>query len=150
MREPKREPKQDNQMHRSLQFVGVLLAGALLLSGTASAQRGQGPCAEDVKKFCADVKSRGGKIGKCLREHEAELSSACGDKFAKMKEQMASFAEACGEDLKKFCSDVQSGGKRGGGALKCLDENVDSLSPACQESVTAMKEKRQGRGARTQ
>ena len=30
-------------------------------------------CADDLKKFCADA----GKPGKCLKEHESELSQAC-------------------------------------------------------------------------
>jgi hypothetical protein len=136
---------EDNQMHRSLQFVGVLLAGALLLPGTASAERGQGPCAEDVKKFCAGVKPRGGGIANCLGEHEADLSSACRDQISKRKEAAANFKEACGEDVQKLCASAQRGR-----ALKCLDGKFDSLSPACQESVAAMKEKSQGRGARKQ
>ncbi len=125
----------------------LLLAGALLLPGTASAQRG--PCAEDAKKFCADVMQGGarGAIGKCLQEHEADLSSACRDRINKGSEAVAQFKEACGEDVQKLCASAQRGG---GGVLKCMDENFDSLSLACQGSVTTMKEKRQGRGARTQ
>jgi hypothetical protein len=34
-------------------------------------------CEEDVSRFCADVQPGRGGIVRCLREHEADLSSAC-------------------------------------------------------------------------
>ena len=34
-------------------------------------------CAADAEKFCKDVKKGGGRIIKCLKEHEAQLSEEC-------------------------------------------------------------------------
>jgi hypothetical protein len=34
-------------------------------------------CAGDVGKLCANVE-RGGALGRCLRDHQAELSAECG------------------------------------------------------------------------
>ena len=44
-------------------------------------------CAADVEKFCKDVKPGGGRISKCLREHECELSSECKEKCDAVKEK---------------------------------------------------------------
>lgn len=124
----------------SLRWVGVLVAGALLLPGTTYAQRDQGPCKEDVDKFCAEAQR--GAVGKCLREHEAELSSACREQISKMRKKVKSLQESCDEDLQKFCSSVQPGGGR---VLRCLDGNYDRLSETCQQSLTATKEEVQRR-----
>lgn len=37
----------------------------------------QQACKDDVSRFCADVQPGRGGIVRCLREHEAELSSEC-------------------------------------------------------------------------
>lgn len=53
----------------------------LLLSVSASASGWEeGPCAPDVKKFCAGVEKGTGAVIRCLKAHEAELSSACRQK----------------------------------------------------------------------
>ena len=41
------------------------------------AERMRAACGEDTKKHCADVKTGGGGVVRCLREHEAELSDTC-------------------------------------------------------------------------
>ena len=40
-------------------------------------------CKADATKFCKDVKPGGGRILKCLKGHEAELSPACKAKMTK-------------------------------------------------------------------
>ncbi len=40
-------------------------------------------CQSDAAKFCKDVKAGGGRILRCLKEHEAELSPACKAKMTK-------------------------------------------------------------------
>ena len=36
-------------------------------------------CADDATKLCAGVEAGGGKLARCLRKHEAELSAPCKD-----------------------------------------------------------------------
>jgi len=43
----------------------------------------QKACGSDVKSYCADVKPGGGKIVRCLQQHEEKLSPACKDEVAK-------------------------------------------------------------------
>ena len=34
-------------------------------------------CSADKEKFCKDVINADGKLGPCMKQHEAELSEAC-------------------------------------------------------------------------
>ncbi len=47
----------------------------------AKVKDAQQACRGDVEQFCKDVQPGGGRIVKCLKEHEAQLSAGC-------KEQM--------------------------------------------------------------
>jgi hypothetical protein len=47
----------------------------------AKAAQGQGPCADDVQKFCKDVQPGGGRIARCLKEHESEFSPECKERW---------------------------------------------------------------------
>jgi hypothetical protein len=47
-------------------------------------------CQPDIDKFCAGVKIGKGRIRRCLKEHEAELTTACKDQIAKFKNKYQS------------------------------------------------------------
>lgn len=42
-------------------------------------------CQSDVQQFCQDVATGGGRVAKCLQQHESELSSACKDVLAQVR-----------------------------------------------------------------
>ncbi len=105
----------------------ALVVGWWGLASTVSAQ--QGPCADDVKKFCKDVKPGGGRIIRCLEEHQSELSDGCKKHAETQKAQMQSHGGPCKADVEKFCKDV----KRGGGRIaKCLEGHESELSAECK------------------
>jgi hypothetical protein len=58
----------------SLTLVAVILMPAL-----AHAEGGplQGACKSDVQTLCGTVQHGGGRIRDCVREHRAQLSTAC-------------------------------------------------------------------------
>jgi hypothetical protein len=43
-------------------------------------------CKDDIRKFCGDVKVGAGRILRCMKEHEPELSDACKKERAELKD----------------------------------------------------------------
>ena len=52
---------------------------------TAEAKENHNKCKEDRKKFCKDVKPGEGRIIKCLKDNEAQLSADCKAVIAEKK-----------------------------------------------------------------
>lgn len=100
----------------------------------AAETSGQKPCADEIEKFCKDVKPGGGRLLQCLREHGSQLSEACRNKVETTAKQVEEAQHACGNDLKKFCAEVAPGGGR---LLNCLKQHVKEISPECREKLGA-------------
>ena len=126
-----------------MRFASYLIAAlALLLPSLASAST---PCTDDIKRLCADVERGEGRIGKCLRENQAEVKDTCKafrKKAARMKGKRAA---ACKDDVAKFCKDVARGERR---IAQCLTENKASLSEGCAAHVPGKRRKMKRRAFR--
>ena len=96
----------------------------------------------DVEKFCKGVEHGRGRVMKCLKEHESELSAECkaaGEKMkAKMEEKRKEVEAACGDDIKAYCEDIEPGHGR---IAICLKSNKDRLSPECKDVAEKIKAK---------
>jgi hypothetical protein len=67
----------------------LIAVGCIVALGVAQAQDSPPPaagkggareaCKADVDKFCSDVKSGGGRIIACMKQHKDELSQPCKD-----------------------------------------------------------------------
>jgi hypothetical protein len=106
----------------------VLLAGALAGGAHAQARKGDGPCAADAKKFCGNEQPGGGRIAKCMKSHQAELSPACQSEMKRAEERIEQVREECNADAKKFCQGIKPGQGR---ILACLKSHQAELAPAC-------------------
>jgi hypothetical protein len=110
-------------------FVTIAFAlFAAALAADAGAQRREGPCAADVKKFCGDVKPGQGAVAKCMKAHEAELSPACQETSKARAEKAERVREECRADAEKFCNGIAPGRGR---ILSCLKSRQQELQPAC-------------------
>ena len=86
----------------------------------------------DAEKLCKGVEKGEGRMMKCLKQHESEVSSACKDNMKKMKERMGEMKAACKGDTEKLCKGVKPGQGR---IVKCLKQHEDELSPACKDTM---------------
>jgi hypothetical protein len=107
---------------------------ALLFCGFVSAVAAQefshkGACKADEEKFCKDVKPGQGRIVRCMKAHENELSQGCRALIAEGREKEQEFVRSCKSDETKFCKDVKPGGGR---IIHCLKGHQAELSPACK------------------
>jgi hypothetical protein len=109
--------------------LGSVVLGLIALSAAAAEKR---PCADDVEKFCKDVKPGGERILKCLEAHQSELSDACKKRLESGRARMKAAQEACKGDVEKWCKDVKPGGGR---IVKCLKEHQTELSAECKTQV---------------
>ena len=108
----------------------LFLCAAFSMIGSQSFAKDHGhhkACEADRAKFCADQKMGEG-LGKCMKEHKAELSEACREMITDRKAAM----KDCKEDAKTLCADVKGGH---GHKIKCLKEHADKLSEACKAHI---------------
>jgi hypothetical protein len=112
----------------------ALLTGVFCLTFAmvASAEKESRPCAEDAAKLCKGVEKGEGRIAKCLKDHEKDLSSACKENIDKMKKRGNEAKEACQGDAKKLCKDTKPGGGR---IMQCLKQHESELSTECKEKM---------------
>jgi hypothetical protein len=125
-----------------LKRIMMAFAVAMLSIGVAAAAdtpAAKGPCADDIAKYCKDVKHGGGRIARCLKENEQQLSPAC---KSSIEEKSREARQVCQADAQKFCKDVKTGQGR---IVKCLREHEKDLSPECKAKMTEAKKDRKGR-----
>jgi hypothetical protein len=121
-----------------LSVLGILIAAGLAAGSPAPAEGPghDGPCRADVQKHCADVERGGGATGRCLREHEKDLSPACREHLAARHEEMRKRADAvyaaCKSEVAKHCPDNKPGE---GGLIRCLRDHEADLSKECRAAL---------------
>ena len=89
-------------------------------------------CADDIEKYCKEIKPGGGRLLNCLKEHETELSGSCRGKIGELLGIINDCEQACSGDISQFCKEVQPGGGR---IVKCLREHDKQLSRQCTEKL---------------
>lgn len=100
----------------------------------------QKSCADDVVKFCKDVQPGGGRINKCLKEHETEISPSCKERLEQLKKELQEAKNECADDIVKLCGDVKPGQGR---IVSCLKEHENELSDGCRATFEKHKPRAQ-------
>lgn len=108
-----------------------LAAGLLCLAFSAAASAADDrPCADDAARLCKGVQAGQGRIARCLKQHQDDLSPACKARMAEGKE----IFQACKADIKSQCAGVQRGGGR---IIRCLRDHEADVSPGCRDQLNA-------------
>ena len=134
--------------HHKISFARVLQSCIVSTGLVASAAFAAGPCADDIAKFCPDVKSAGGAIMQCLEKHESELTEACkahemkmhgrrGESMEKVQEY-AKLRQSCNTEISKYCQDGNPGGVS---ITDCLTAHSKDLSAGCNDALKATDKK---------
>jgi len=119
--------------------MGLLVALAAPGVGWAADEppHAEDPCAEDILKYCPEVKLSGGRLRDCLQRNKASVSPACGARLDAARQRaraiMEEFGRACRRDVDRLCPGVDPGGGR---TLGCLHQHQLELSPPCQGEVS--------------
>jgi hypothetical protein len=121
------------KMHSALGCAFVVLAVVVFLPSAVAAES----CAEDVRKFCADVPAGEGNIAKCLHQHREDLSAGCVEQMKADTKKLVEVSADCRNDVDRFCSDVEPGG---GAIAACLLGHEQELDPACRKSIAEGRE----------
>jgi len=128
---------------RSALFIIVSLFCVVLYSDSRAYAEETLTCADDIEKYCKEIKPGGGRIMNCLKAHETELSPSCKEKMCELQGVIKGCEQACAGDIAQFCKDVQPGGGR---IVKCLREHDKQLSPSCSAKLEMIGKRFQGRG----
>jgi len=121
-----------------LKSLKAILGAGVIFGATAASAGGLPPevldnvmqtCRADYHRVCSDVLPGGGRVGRCLLDHETELAPPC------LKAIKLAYAiEACMPDYRRFCNGVAPGG---GQIVECLADRIEALAPECQRVVSA-------------
>lgn len=130
---PNNPPQTEKEMAMKFSHKAVLMIltaailGFVFVTSPASAQ--SRPCAEDFKKFCPGVQR--GDAAKCLKEHEAQLSTSCKDNMQAAQQRTQDIRQVCQSDVAKLCSGVSPGAP----LMQCLRQHTSELSPDCKAAL---------------
>lgn len=106
----------------------TLVSINVAVAAETGTKKKEGPCVEDVKKYCSSVKAGDGRIASCLHGRKADLTPACSDAMAAARQKMEKLAKECKADAEKYCKDVPKGHGR---VLSCLKGQESKLSAEC-------------------
>jgi hypothetical protein len=129
-------------------LVAIALVCAANGAGAAD-EPGAAACRADAQRLCQGVEAGKGRVARCLKENEAQVSHECKAHMARtheaMRERMAAFNEACKGDVAQHCASVDPGKGR---VAACLRKHETALSEPCREQLAQMDAQHAHRHAR--
>ena len=128
--------------HKRMFFIIVGLLCIVLYSHSPAYAEEALLCADDIEKYCKEIKPGGGRLLNCLKAHEKDLSASCCAKIGELQGIITECEQACSGDIARFCKEVQPGGGR---ILKCLQGHDKELSPSCSAKLEMIGKRFKGK-----
>jgi hypothetical protein len=98
----------------AMRFIQIFALAAMIAPTAALAEPGHdGPCRSEVHTLCAGVQPGGGRIRDCMKEHRAQLSTAC--KVAIADRMLEHAGRHPGDGPGMGANAMERGGQRPGG-----------------------------------
>jgi hypothetical protein len=128
--------RKEKIMKRIYVFILVVLSLSIMFAADAYAE--YNPCEKDMAKFCKNVERGEGRIFKCLKLSEKDLTPPCKKQLAHIEKALEEVQEACADDYAIFCSSLLPGQGR---IAACLEKNQKILTSKCKKNLAAVKKK---------
>jgi len=96
------------------------------------------PCEKDIAKFCKNIEPGEGRLLKCLKLSEEDLTPPCKKQLVQIENAVEEVQNACADDYAIFCSSLLPGQGR---IAECLEKNQQILTPKCKKNLGAVKQK---------
>ena len=122
----------------SLLLVAFLVCSSMVYLPAKA--RSAGPCEETVAKFCKDLTPGGGRIMKCLNDHQDAQSIACKDWLDDQKKSLKELNTACPTDIASLCNFTNPDSVM---VYRCLEDNYVSLKSDCRDKLREIKDRMQ-------
>ena len=130
------EEKKGEKMKKIQVLILVLLSLGIMFSADAYAE--DNPCEKDIAKFCKNIEPGEGRILKCLKLSEKDLTPPCKKQLTQTEKAVEEVQDACADDYAIFCSSLLPGQGR---IAACLEKNQKILTPKCKKNLGAVKQK---------
>ena len=89
-------------------------------------------CEADRQRLCPEVEFGQGRVIRCLRARQDELSEGCKARMEKGRSNWTGVYSACAADWSAHCRDVEPGEGR---VARCLLERGDKLQKGCRTAL---------------
>ena len=123
-------------MKRIHVLILVLLSLSIVVAVDAYAK--DNPCEKDIAKFCENIEPGEGRLLKCLKLSEEDLTPQCKKQLIQIEKAVEEVQNACADDYAIFCSSLLPGQGR---IAACLEKNKKILTPKCKKNLGEVKQK---------
>jgi len=123
-------------MKRIYVLILVLLSLSIVVAADAYAK--DNPCGKDIAKFCKNIEPGEGRLLKCLKLSEEDLTPQCKKQLIQIEKAVEEVQNACADDYAIFCSSLLPGQGR---IAACLEKNKKILTPKCKKNLGEVKQK---------
>jgi hypothetical protein len=132
-------------MPRDSKIIGLLFIMTVVFAGMIVSLPSDagvtGPCDETVTQYCKEVTPGGGRILKCLNDHEDDQSISCKDWIEDQNKSLHELNAACTKEIVAVCNFPSAPDNLR--IFRCLEGHYQGLSMDCRTKLREIKDRLQ-------